>query len=57
MVSYQIVYHEKPGIIFVPSLDFTVADLFAIVLLIFQLIRFGKLWATYPSGLSIAGCR
>jgi beta-lactamase class A len=28
---------------------------FAIVLLIFQLIRFGKLWATYPSGLSIAG--
>jgi hypothetical protein len=28
---------------------------FAIVLLIFQLIRFGRLWATYPSGLTIAG--
>ena len=28
---------------------------FALVLLIFQLIRFGKVWATYPSGLSIAG--
>jgi beta-lactamase class A len=28
---------------------------FALVLLIFQLIRFGKVWSTYPSGLSIAG--
>jgi beta-lactamase class A len=29
--------------------------LFAIVLMIFQLIRFSRLWATYPSGLTIAG--
>jgi beta-lactamase class A len=28
---------------------------FAIVVLIFQLILFSRLWATYPSGLSIAG--
>lgn len=28
---------------------------FALVLLIFQLIRFSRLWATYPSGLTIAG--
>jgi len=28
---------------------------FAIVLLIFQLIRFSRIWATYPSGLTIAG--
>ena len=29
--------------------------LFAIVLLIFQLIRFSRLWATYPSGLTVSG--
>jgi beta-lactamase class A len=29
--------------------------LFAVVLMIFQLIRFSRLWATYPSGLTIAG--